>query len=101
MSQEQLAALLARLQEDADLREKVQGAEDLDAAEALVQQAGFDVSKADWLKYQDKQSSELSDEELEEVAGGKRGRGPARPGNTMQACWCNRYSLMYQGGPRG
>ena len=36
----------------------------------LAKEAGFDVSKADWLKYQAKQTIELSDEELEGVAGG-------------------------------
>jgi len=88
MSEEQLAALLARLQEDAELMEKVQAAEDLDAAEALVQEAGFDVSKADWLKYQDKLdvSKELSDEELEGVAGGKRGRGSGGRGTFAGTC---------------
>ena len=38
---------------------------------ALAKEAGFDVSKANWLKYQAKQTLELSDEELEGVAGGK------------------------------
>jgi predicted ribosomally synthesized peptide with nif11-like leader len=42
----------------------------LDAAVALAKGAGFDVSKADWLKYQAKQTLELSDEELEGVTGG-------------------------------
>ncbi|MCX5943974.1 MAG: Nif11-like leader peptide family natural product precursor [Cyanobacteria bacterium] len=71
MSEEQLSALLAKLKEDAGLREKLQGASDLDAAVALAKEGGFDVSKADWLKYQAKQTLELSDEELEGVAGGK------------------------------
>ena len=70
MSEEQLSALLAKLKEDAGLREKLQGAGDLDAAVALAKEAGFDLSKADWLKYQAKQTLELSDEELEGVAGG-------------------------------
>ncbi|MCP9814999.1 Nif11-like leader peptide family RiPP precursor [Synechococcus lacustris] len=70
MSEEQLAALLAKLKEDAGLQEKLKGAADLDAAIALAKEAGFDVSKADWLKYQAKQTLELSDEELEMVAGG-------------------------------
>jgi len=70
MSEEQLSALLAKLKDDAGLREKLQGAGDLDAAVALAKEAGFDVSKADWLKYQAKQTLELSDEELEGVAGG-------------------------------
>ena len=71
MSEEQLTALLAKLKEDAELREKLKGAADLDAAEAVAKEAGFDVSKADWLKHQAKQTLELNDEELERVAGGK------------------------------
>jgi len=71
MSEEQLTALLAKLKDDAGLQEKLQGAADLDAAVALAKEAGFDVSKADWLNYQAKQTLELSDEELESVAGGQ------------------------------
>ena len=71
MSEEQLTALLAKLKEDAGLQEKLKGAADLDAAVALAKEAGFDLGKADWLKYQVKQSHELSDEELEGVAGGE------------------------------
>ena len=71
MSEEQLAALLAKLKDDAGLQEKLKGAADLDAAIALAKEAGFDVSKADWLKYQAKQTLELSDEELEGVSGGR------------------------------
>ena len=70
MPEEQLTALLAKLKEDAGLQEKLKGAADLDAAVALAKEAGYDVSKADWLKYQAKQTIELSDEELEGVAGG-------------------------------
>jgi len=70
MSQEQLSVLLAKLKEDAGLRERLQGAADLDAAVAMAQEAGFDVSKADWLKSQAQQTLELSDEELENVSGG-------------------------------
>jgi predicted ribosomally synthesized peptide with nif11-like leader len=70
MSEEQLTALLAKLKDDAGLQEKLKGAADLDAALAIAQDAGFDVSKAAWLSYQVKQTIELSDEELEGVAGG-------------------------------
>jgi predicted ribosomally synthesized peptide with nif11-like leader len=70
MSEEQLTALLAKLKDDAGLQEKLQGAADLDAAVTLAKEAGFDVSKSDWLKYQTKETIELSDEELEGVAGG-------------------------------
>jgi predicted ribosomally synthesized peptide with nif11-like leader len=71
MSEEQLAALLAKLKDDAGLQEKLKGAADLDAAVAMAKEAGFDVSKADWLRYQAKQTLELNDEELERVAGGR------------------------------
>jgi len=71
MSEEQLKAFLAKLKEDAGLQEKLKGGADLDAAMTLAQEAGFNVSKEDWLKYQAKQTMELSDEELEGVAGGK------------------------------
>ncbi len=70
MSEEQLSALLAKINEDAELREKLKGAADLDAAVAMAQEAGFDVSKADWLKHQAKETLELTDAELEWVAGG-------------------------------
>ena len=70
MSEDQLSALLANLKDDVGLQEKLKGATDLDAAVAMAKEAGFDVSKADWLRYQAKQTLELSDEELERVAGG-------------------------------
>ena len=71
MSEVQLSALLAKLKDDAALKERLKGAADLDAAVAIAKDAGFDVSKADWLRHQANQTVELSDEELEGVAGGK------------------------------
>ena len=72
MSEEQLAALLAKLKDDAVLQAKLKGAADLDAFLALAVEAGFDVGKADWLNYQSRQTigKELSDEELGAVVGG-------------------------------
>jgi predicted ribosomally synthesized peptide with nif11-like leader len=58
------------MKEDAGLQEKLKGAADLHAAVAIAKEAGFDVSKADWLRYQAKQTLELSDEALEGVTGG-------------------------------
>jgi predicted ribosomally synthesized peptide with nif11-like leader len=83
MSEEQLSALLAKLKEDAGLREKLQGAGDPDAAVALAKEAGFDVSKADWINKQQEQVQdwELSDEELESVTGGTI--SPAPPTNIL------------------
>jgi len=71
MSEEQLAALLAKLKDDEGLQEKLKGAADLDAVLAIAKDAGFEISKADWLRYQANQTLELSDEELEGVAGGQ------------------------------
>lgn len=73
MSEEQLAALLTKLKDDAGLREKLQCATDLDAAISLAKEAGFDVCKADLQSYQAEQALEVSDEELETAAGGCTG----------------------------
>jgi predicted ribosomally synthesized peptide with nif11-like leader len=70
MSKEHLSALLAKLKNDVGLQEKLKGAADLDAFVAMAKDAGFDVSKADWLKHQAQLTLELSDEELESVTGG-------------------------------
>jgi predicted ribosomally synthesized peptide with nif11-like leader len=89
MSEEQLSALLAKLKQDDGLREKLKGASDLDAAVDLAKEAGFDVSKADWLKYQAKETLELSDKELEGVAGGND--LPPMTAETV-GCNCTQYS---------
>jgi hypothetical protein len=70
MSKEQLAALIDAAQRDVGLQEKLKGAADLDAVVAIAKEAGFDVSKAALLRYQAKVCLELSDEDLERVAGG-------------------------------
>ena len=85
MSEEQLAALLAKLKEDAGLQEKLKGAADLDAVLAIAKDAGFEVSKADWLRYQANQTLELSDEELEGVSGGT-GIGSLSPACNTTRC---------------
>ena len=89
MSEEQLTALLAKLKEDVGLQEKLKGAADLDAAVAIAKDAGFDVSKADWLRHQAKQTLELSDEELEVVAGGeKTERAGSCKGECTKGVYC-------------
>ena len=70
MSEEQLAALLVRLKEDKAFQERLRGAADLDAAVLMAQEAGFNVSPADWRKEQALQALELNDDELEEASGG-------------------------------
>ena len=56
MSADQLSALLAKIKDDGGLQEKLKVAEDLDAVVALAKEAGFDISKADWIKYQAEQT---------------------------------------------
>jgi len=70
MSEEQLSTLLAKLKEDVGLRERLQGAGDLDAATQLAKAAGFDVTKEDWLKHGSSDAIDLDDDELERLSGG-------------------------------
>lgn len=69
MSDDQLSALLAKLKEDAGFREKLQKAGDLDAALAMIRDAGYEVNQESLLKYH-ADAIELSDQELEAVSGG-------------------------------
>lgn len=70
MADDQLTALIAALRDDLPFRSRFSGAASLDAALAIANEAGFSVTKADWLRHQARQTLELSDEELAEVAGG-------------------------------
>jgi predicted ribosomally synthesized peptide with nif11-like leader len=67
MSEEQLKAFLEKVKADTSLQEKLKAAADADAVTAIAKEAGFSIS-ADDLKMA--QVTELSDEELEGVAGG-------------------------------
>lgn len=67
MSEEQLKGFLEAIQADAALQQKLQGVTDLDAVAAIAEEAGVSIS-ADELKTVE--SVELSDVELEGVAGG-------------------------------
>tara|TARA_B000000565_G_scaffold240573_1_gene204821 strand:+ start:1211 stop:1474 length:264 start_codon:yes stop_codon:yes gene_type:complete len=66
MSEEQLKAFLEKVKGETTLQEKLKAASDADAVVAIAKEAGFSIS-ADDLKMA---QSELSDEELEGVAGG-------------------------------
>ena len=70
VSEEQLTCLIAKISADAMLQEKFRSAADLDSTALMAQEAGFDVTKEDLIKFQAAQTVELSDEELEEVSGG-------------------------------
>ena len=66
MSEEQLKAFIAKVQGDTSLQEKLKAAADANTVSAIAKEAGFSISADDINKAQ----SELSEEELEGVAGG-------------------------------
>ena len=66
MSEEQLKAFIDKVQGDTSLQEKLKAAADADAVTAIAKEAGFSISADDLTK----DENELSDGELEGVAGG-------------------------------
>ena len=66
MSEEQLKAFLEKVKADTSLQEKLKAAADSDAVLAIAKEAGFSISADDLKKAQ----SELSEEEIESIAGG-------------------------------
>ena len=72
MSEEQLKAFIEKVKVDTSLQEKLKAATDADAVVAIAKESGFVVS-ADEIKTTQsapQELQELSDEELEGVAGG-------------------------------
>ena len=70
MPEEQITAFFAAVKADARLEEKLKGANDIDGAVTIANEAGFSVSKDAWLKYHADQTLELSDDEVAGVTGG-------------------------------
>ena len=68
MSEEQLKAFLEAVKADAGLQQKLKGAGDADAVLAIAKEVGFAISAEELKSTQ----SEISEEELEGVAGGSR-----------------------------
>ena len=66
MSHEQLKAFLEKVKADTSLQEKLKAAADNDAVAAIAKEEGFGISADDLKNAQ----SEISEEELEGVAGG-------------------------------
>ena len=66
MSEEQLKAFLEKVKGDTTLQEQLKAAADTDAVLAIAKEAGFMISADDLKNAQ----SEVSEEELEGVAGG-------------------------------
>lgn len=74
MSVESLKAFGNKITEDEDLKKKAQdrGLDNVDEMVALAQENGFDVTREDYKKLAEevKSSEELTDDDLEQVAGG-------------------------------
>ena len=68
MSEEQLKAFLEKVKADTSLQEKLKAAADSDAALGIAKEAGFAITAEDIQSM--KSSTDLSEEELEGVAGG-------------------------------
>ena len=66
MSEDQLKAFLEAVKEDSGLQEKLNAAADVDAVVEIAKDAGFIISAEELQRAQE----EVSDEELEGVAGG-------------------------------
>ena len=66
MSEDQLKAFLEAVKEDSGLQEKLNAAADVDAVVEIAKDAGFMISAEELQRAQE----EVSDEELEGVAGG-------------------------------
>ena len=73
MSEEQLKSFLDKVKTDTSLQEKIKGAADADAVLAIAKEVGFAITAEDIQSMQS--STDLSDDELEAVAGGV-GCGP-------------------------
>ena len=88
MSEEQLKAFLEKVKADTSLQEKLKAAADAEAVAAIAKEAGFSISADDLTT---KAQSKLSDEELEDVAGGVN-FGPLKLG-TANIAYCTLEEL--------
>ena len=82
MSEEQLKAFLEAVKADAGLQERLRAAADADAVLAIAKELGFMISADQLGERSHEVWDELSDEELEGVAGGG-GTGM----NACASCW--------------
>ena len=82
MSEEQLKAFQEAVKADAGLQEKLKAASDADAVVEIAKAAGFVISAEELKSAQ----TEVSEEELEGVAGGRLSLSPKCPNPTLFIC---------------
>ncbi|WP_114991467.1 Nif11-like leader peptide family natural product precursor [Synechococcus sp. UW179A] len=83
MSEEQFKAFIEKVHGDDNLQAKLKAAANPDAVVSIAKEAGFSISADDLMNAQ----SEMSEEELEGIAGGVVDEAPlglSRPGKTQQ-----------------
>ena len=71
MSEEQLKAFLQKVKGDTSLQDKLKAAASQEAAVEIAKEAGFSITAED-IQSMQSATAELSDEELEGAAGGRR-----------------------------
>ena len=86
MSEKKLKGFLEKVKGEASLQEKLKAAADADEVIVIAKAAGFVVS-AEEIKTAQLAPQELSDEELEGVAGGYAA--------TALPAWCSNWTLMW------
>ena len=79
MSQEQLKAFFEKVKGDTSLQEKLKAAADADSVAAIAENSGYKISTEDIEKFM----TEISDKELEGVAGGGFNPTVIGPGSTI------------------
>ena len=77
MSEEQLKAFLEKVKADTSLQEKLKAAASPEAAIEIAKAAGFSITSAD-IQSMQSATVEVSDEELEDAAGGTMSAGGCR-----------------------
>ena len=87
MSEDQLKAFLEAVKDNEGLQEQLKAAADADAVVEIAKDAGFAISDEELQRDQ----SELSDEELEGVAGGRAADYQGQP--VSYICPCQGVSL--------
>ena len=84
MSEEQLKAFMEAVKADAGLQQKLNAAADADAVALIAKEMGFVISAEELQRAQ--AGSEVSEEELEGVVGGKKGAWGGEGSGTL-ICW--------------
>ena len=89
MTEAQLKAFLEAVKTDTRLQEKLKTAADADAIAAIAKDAGFVISTANLKQTLLPIQTEISDEELEGVAGGLLGTYTWADSCGFGSCWMN------------